>query len=130
MRRCLPAPVLQVLVEAELPDGDLCSVLLQNAETVRLVGPSSSTESDSSSRSGSRSKSSGSGSRLPEAQQSDPATDGYVWQEGSTSGSRGHDAGWRAVPVSELKAGDEVLVLRQGGARHTGVAIEESIVER
>ncbi|EFN55575.1 hypothetical protein CHLNCDRAFT_23378 [Chlorella variabilis] len=66
-----------VLVEAELADGDRCSVLLQNAETVRLREPS-----------------------------------------------------WRAVSVSELAAGEQLLVLRQAGARHTGVAIEESITER
>jgi 3-dehydroquinate synthase class II len=31
---------VQVLVEAETPDGEVHSLLLQNAETVRLVGPS------------------------------------------------------------------------------------------
>ena len=31
---------LQVLLEAETPDGEVHSLLLQNAETVRLIGPS------------------------------------------------------------------------------------------
>ncbi|KAL4379792.1 hypothetical protein GQ457_02G011270 [Hibiscus cannabinus] len=34
-----------------------------------------------------------------------------------------------AIPVTSLKAGDEVLVRLQGGARHTGIEIEEFIVE-
>ncbi|PRW34003.1 3-dehydroquinate synthase-like protein isoform X1 isoform A [Chlorella sorokiniana] len=67
-----------VLVEAELPDGEPCSVLLQNAETVRLVGPAPGTSSSASS-----------------------------------SSSRGGKDGQAA-----------------GGARHTGVAIDESITER
>ncbi|XP_038994331.1 3-dehydroquinate synthase homolog [Hibiscus syriacus] len=34
-----------------------------------------------------------------------------------------------AIPVTSLKAGDEVLVRLQGGARHTGIEIDEFIVE-
>ncbi|CAI0453344.1 unnamed protein product [Linum tenue] len=34
-----------------------------------------------------------------------------------------------AVPVTSLKLGDEVLLRVQGGARHTGIEIEEFIVE-
>jgi len=33
-------------------------------------------------------------------------------------------------PVTELKAGDEVLVHLEEAARHFGMKIEESIVER
>lgn len=76
-----------VLVEAVTPDGQAHSHLLQNAETVRLVGPAG-------------------------------------------EGEGGDEGGWRAVSVSELAPGDEVFILRQGGARHTGISIEESIVER
>jgi 3-dehydroquinate synthase class II len=75
---------VQVLVEAVTSDGEVHSHLLQNAETVRLVGP----------------------------------------------GGGGAAPAWRAVSVSELAEGDELWVLRQGAARHTGVSIEESIVER
>ncbi|VVB04375.1 unnamed protein product [Arabis nemorensis] len=34
-----------------------------------------------------------------------------------------------AVPVTSLKPGDQVLIRIQGGARHTGMAIQEFIVE-
>ena len=33
------------------------------------------------------------------------------------------------IPVTSLKAGDEVLLRLQGGARHTGIEIQEFIVE-
>ncbi|CAI8594337.1 unnamed protein product [Vicia faba] len=35
-----------------------------------------------------------------------------------------------AVPVTSLKVGDEVLLRIQGGARHTGIEIQEFIVEK
>ncbi|XP_062216673.1 uncharacterized protein LOC133916830 isoform X1 [Phragmites australis] len=35
-----------------------------------------------------------------------------------------------AIPVTSLKVGDEVLVRKQGGARHTGIEIREFIVEK
>lgn len=35
-----------------------------------------------------------------------------------------------AIPVTSLKVGDEVLLLIQGGARHTGIEIKEFIVEK
>ncbi|KAJ1386874.1 3-dehydroquinate synthase [Sesbania bispinosa] len=35
-----------------------------------------------------------------------------------------------AVPVTSLKVGDEVLLRVQGGARHTGIEIQEFIVEK
>lgn len=35
-----------------------------------------------------------------------------------------------AIPVTSLKVGDEVLLRLQGGARHTGIEIEEFIVEK
>ncbi|KAG7985430.1 hypothetical protein I3843_03G025200 [Carya illinoinensis] len=34
-----------------------------------------------------------------------------------------------AIPVTSLKVGDEVMLRLQGGARHTGIEIEEFIVE-
>ncbi len=74
-----------VLVEARVPgEAEAASVLLQNAETVRLVGPAAG----------------------------------------------GAGGGWRAISVAELAVGDAVYVLRGGGARHTGVAIEERVEER
>lgn len=104
-------------VEAVTGDGQAHSLLLQNAETVRLVGPSGAGPAAASSSGGEQ-----------EA--------GYVWQSGGESGgSEGGSAApaaarWRAVSVSELREGDCLFVLRQAGARHTGTAVEEQIVER
>lgn len=64
-----------VLIEAEV-DGQLVSTILQNAETIRLLGPD------------------------------------------------------RIISVSELKAGDSVLLHLEGGARHFGTKVRETIVER
>ncbi|KAM7510009.1 hypothetical protein LguiB_008884 [Lonicera macranthoides] len=36
----------------------------------------------------------------------------------------------RAIPVTSLKVGDEVMLRLQGGARHTGIEIQEFIVEK
>jgi hypothetical protein len=47
-----------------------------------------------------------------------------VWLSGVGSGGR------IAIPVTSLKVGDEVLVRKQGGARHTGIEIHEFIVEK
>lgn len=135
-RISVPTPIvlsqLQVLVEAELPDGEPCSVLLQNAETVRLVGPVPGASGSSGGGGGSRASQAGGAAG---AQSAAAAEDGYVWQQGGSGGGGGGDASgsrdsWRAISVSELAPGDRVFVLRQGGARHTGVAIEESITER
>ena len=72
-----------MLIEAETADHAVHSLLLQNAETVRLVGPA---------------------------------------EHISTA--------FRAVSVSEMQVGDKVYLRQQGAARHTGIAIKESIVER
>jgi 3-dehydroquinate synthase class II len=84
-----------MLVEAETPDGTKHSTLLQNAETVRLVGPAAAP---------------------PGAAQ------------GSTDSSDA--AAWQAVSVSALHVGQQVYVLQQQGARHTGISIQERISER
>jgi 3-dehydroquinate synthase II len=65
-----------ILIEA-VAEGQRISTLLQNAETIKLVG------ADGSPRS-----------------------------------------------VAELKTGDEVMVYLEGGARHFGMSIEESIIEK
>ena len=87
-----------MLVEAKTEDDTVHSLLLQNAETVRLVGPVSE---DSSAGKGE--------------------------EKGSKEGSK---AGWRAIPVSQMQAGDKVYVRQQDAARHTGISIQESIMER
>ncbi|KAG2261286.1 hypothetical protein Bca52824_068365 [Brassica carinata] len=40
-----------------------------------------------------------------------------------------NSSGKTAVPVTSLKLGDQVLIRLQGGARHTGIEIQEFIVE-
>jgi len=65
-----------VLVEAE-EKGENISVILQNAETIRLVQP-----------------------------------------------------GGKAISLTELHEGSEVLVYREKGGRHFGVQIDETIIER
>jgi 3-dehydroquinate synthase class II len=79
-----------LMVTAQTADGQAHSLLLQNAETVRLVAPASS----------------------------------------GGGGGGGGEQGWRAVSVAELAVGDDVLLHRQGGARHTGIAIDEQILEK
>lgn len=81
--------VVQVLIEAKTSDGEVHSILLQNAETVKLVGPAA-----------------------------------------AGNGPGGVCTDWEAIAVSQLNVGDTVYVLRQGAARHTGVAIKERITER
>nr|GMC62158.1 3-dehydroquinate synthase homolog [Ipomoea batatas] len=43
---------------------------------------------------------------------------------------RGEGRERTAVPVTSLKVGDEILLRVQGGARHTGIEIEEFILEK
>ncbi|XP_070041729.1 uncharacterized protein [Nicotiana tomentosiformis] len=73
-----------ILVEAKVEsENESYSILLQNAETVRLVSP--------------------------------------LQEEGYQR---------TTIPVTSLKVGDEVCLLVQGGARHTGIQIKEFIVEK
>ena len=90
-----------MLIEAETADHAVHSLLLQNAETVRLVGP---------------------------AEQSSAASGEGTERDGASQGNGA--AGWRAVSVSQIQVGDKVYLRQQGAARHTGISIEESIVER
>ena len=75
-----------VRVDAKLTSsGDVISVFLQNAETVKVVSP-------------------------------------------TNQGKVGRD--WVAVPVSELKPGMKMLCSVSESARHTGIPVEEQIVEK
>ncbi|KAK1359552.1 3-dehydroquinate synthase [Heracleum sosnowskyi] len=46
------------------------------------------------------------------------------------SPNKGNGSANMAIPVTALKVGDEVLMRVQGGARHTGLEIQEFIVEK
>ena len=89
-----------VLVEAETENGEMYSILLQNAETVKLVGPNKATN----------------------------IGDGGGGDSGGNSRYTKKD--WKTISVSALCSGDEVFVLVQNAARHTGVSIEEFIYEK
>ncbi len=88
-------------MELETTDGQVHSVMLQNAETVKLLGPSMA---------------------------------GSCSTRDGSSGHAGDVAGvahaWVARPVTELVPGEPVFVLRAAAARHTGIAVEEFVVER
>lgn len=96
-----------VLVEAETPsDGERHAVLLQNAETVKLVGPA--VDGTGGEGGGDEDEESGDG----------------------VGAAASRPVPWRAVSVAQLAPGDRVYVLRQPAARHTGLAIDEGVSER
>lgn len=99
---------MQVLVEAETHDGQRHSILLQNAETVRLIGPCMTLSSvlDMEDKSG------------PSQAPKPPEVFGSQQSQSD------------AVSVSELQIGQPVYLHLQGAARHTGISIQENIVEK
>lgn len=86
-------------------DGAYHSLLLQNAETVRLIGPAETAADDSSSK---------------------------TTQQSGESSVDGADvlSKYQAVSVTELKVGQAVYLHLQGAARHTGISINETIIEK
>jgi 3-dehydroquinate synthase class II len=114
----MPLPVLvQMLVEARTDDGELHSTLLQNAETVRAIGPTASCAQSATGGATTGSSNSSLHKRQKEL------GDTQVKQQQQ-------QPGWQAISVSTMAPGDKVYVLRQEGARHTGISIEERIIER
>ncbi|GIL94034.1 hypothetical protein Vretimale_370 [Volvox reticuliferus] len=87
------------------------SLMLQNAETVKLVGPARGHASQARPK------------RLEEE-----ADD--VEAAVPRCGVSGADVAWCAISVSELQPGDLVNVLLQPPARHTGIAVQEFILEK
>ena len=112
----------QVLVEAVAEDGTLISLQLQNAETVKLVGPASTLALGPAST-----PALGPAgyiiSRPPESEEEKLGEHGRKAMPRSCQGSR-------TISVADLKVGDHLLALLQEGARHTGIAIQEFIIER
>lgn len=99
---------LQVLVEARAADGSTHSVLLQNAETVKLVGLPQGLAASSSS------DASGSGTAA-----------------GTGTGVAAGSKAWRTISVAAMQPGDVVMLHRPAtAARHMGIAIQEHIVEQ
>jgi len=190
--------------QAATDDGERHSLLLQNAETVRLVGPADSpgppglrpagaaerarsapqdggehgVDGEERARSageapaaagrpaaaarepeGSEARRGGSGASSP-AEAVGPSADGAApavapvgdssgaphggpaaaseaaCEPRAASGAPGAPGGgtprpdWVATAVSELRAGDAIFLLRQAGARHTGIAVREFVLEK
>lgn len=71
---------------------------------------------------------------LVEAKGTDQSSYSILLQNAETVGFvspyGGHATERTAVPVTSVKVGDEVLFRVQGGARHTGIEIQEFIVEK
>jgi 3-dehydroquinate synthase class II len=111
---------VQMLVEARTPDGALHSTLLQNAETVRLVGPAQQQPQQQQQQQQQKERPPPTADRVSQSTQMRAA-----------AAVPGVSApGWVALPVSELAPGNVVYVLQQEGARHTGISIQERIVEK
>jgi 3-dehydroquinate synthase class II len=96
-----------VLVAARTADGQEDSVLLQNAETVKLVGPASLA---------------GEGAG---AVHSDCVAGPEVMDEDAPR------LKWKTVAVTDVKAGDLLFVKRSvaGAGRHMGTAVQETLHE-
>jgi 3-dehydroquinate synthase class II len=103
-----------VLVEATTEDGVEHSILLQNAETVKLIGPKGNRNGGDVNKGGS----------------CDSRRNKTLNKALNIGGEAGKAKEWRTISVAEMVPGDEVYVLVQNAARHTGVSIEESITEK
>lgn len=127
--------LVQVLVEAQTLDGEAHSLLLQNAETVRLIGPSVPSNAASNRQDRKADSTSAESSISSERsiyfgvkKKKEADVESGIERE-SAEKSEGRMA-WRALSVSELQLGDQVYVLRQAAARHTGISIKEFVSER
>ena len=101
---------MQVLVEAETQDGQKHSILLQNAETVRLVGPQPVNV------------------LKPNKHKSSTCIQDGAAELAEKLGKEQSQA--VAVAVSELQIGQHIYLHLQSAARHTGISIRENIVEQ
>jgi hypothetical protein len=142
-----------ILVAAQTAEGVEHSIILQNAETVKLVGPSShryppaslATISDDTARGVDAERVSDANARiateLPRAMPADqevpvgdsgngPVEKGCNLGGSGSEGQMGDYLGrWRAIAVTEMRRGMEVYVRRSLGGRHLGTAIEETLWE-
>jgi 3-dehydroquinate synthase class II len=105
-----------VLVKAVTPEGDTISVILQNAETVKLV-----CSNPPESRADVQGTSGGNLERHEIVNVGAAASRSVLVDE--------QEPGWCAVPVTELAPGHLVFVLLSASGRHMGMAINESLTE-
>lgn len=107
-------------IEADTQDGQRHSVILQNAETVKLVGPAA----QSSDAAGAASSPPGTSSAA-----ADVELDAHM-HETATTDSKQASRAWQTRAVSEMVAGDVVYVSRSEAGRHMGHAVQETLIER
>ncbi|KAG1676128.1 hypothetical protein FOA52_004968 [Chlamydomonas sp. UWO 241] len=123
-----------LLIEAEGPNGRRVSLQVQNAETVKLLGPAAPAAATAAGAVDAGGPVSGRG-RERQGPSTGAASTGAstgassASAAGGTSGT-GAAKSWRAVSVSSIKPGDTIYALLQGGARHTGMPIDEFIIEK
>ena len=131
-------------MEAQTPDGQTHSILLQNAETVRLVGPIRVAGKEEGLDLGLGVLDSLDSPEDPTTERrtldmtvpvrpitvvEDTVQEGSAENAGEAAMQQGPATGWFATPVSSLQPGHVVYVLRQQAARHTGISIQEAILE-
>ncbi len=120
---CVSCRVIsQVFIEARTDDGVPHNVVLQNAETVKLVGWSHAHTSPSHTTT--------TQTNTDFSQQQQEPTEATFPSESMMVRTQ-QGEGWSAISVATLGPGDHVLVhCPDVLARHTGMAVEEWIVER
>lgn len=110
-----------VLVRAEVQGGDAVSVILQNAETVKLVcpaAPQAATEENVEAESAS------SASPFVQALEEEPQ---QVRVEEAHADAAGR--GWCVRAVTDIAIGDTVLVKLSDAGRHMGMVVQETLTE-
>lgn len=107
-----------VLVTATTPDNVEHLVIVQNAETVKLVGRRAAAGTSSASNPAASSRESRS-----------PGSGWWPTREPADSDDAA-GKGWEAIPVTEVNPGDMLYSRLLQAARHAGMAVEEMCVEQ
>lgn len=108
-----------VLVAAVTADGDEHSIILQNAETVKLVGPVASERQDTSQAQPGGGAAGGSGSDQQGTHKAAACA--------TVSVSIARD--WGTVSVTEVRPGQELFVRRSHAGRHMGMPVWQTLSE-
>ena len=128
-----------VLVAARTEDGVEHSIIVQNAETVKLVGPPGQSSSGVTTTQTSTPRAVEEAARHEHggstaAQASDASAASVQSASAVSAAQRAQalpDAGgaWRAIAVTDLRVGDALFVRRSDAGRHMGHAIQEQLRE-
>ena len=103
-----------VLIRAEVAGGDAVSIILQNAETVKLVCPAAH-------------EATGAPDSGPPANPFEQALEKEPAQQGGDGASC--EQRWYARAVTDIAPGDRVLVTLSDTGRHMGMAVQETLME-